>query len=381
MSDEISLPKKRKITITVPESYKKVSDEVWKELETFLYMGFLTVPTVINEKPFVFKTVNQHELKLIEFSSPSSSLNNQFRARFIAYSIFMANGSNFLFDRPRHIDKLFKLILKLSDTVQNKIIENLTILNERSTHLYPLVEIYAYENRSRIKWAYSKSSPIHSSLNTGIPGTEQLGMNSCQQMWAALSQIIERRDEVEREWQHAKFIGSCFAGKGMRAIDERDRGRLEKERVDREELKMKVLFGYLNRYNTEAKEPENLITLPDGRKAYVVKKFKAETAEELAQEMSAVVSGEKDHHDRVMESETLRMQKRADIISKERNKLIYSSPRAEGIPEGGSRVIGGKAEAEALLQRIRDNRESQRQLIAKLDMNSAEEQTSNDQSE
>lgn len=377
MSDEISPPKRRKVTISVPESYKKVSDEVWKELETFLYTGFLTVPTVINEKPFIFKTVNQHELKLIEFSSPSSSLNNQFRARFIAYSIFMANGSNFLFDRPRHINKLFNLILKLSDTVQNKIIENLTILNERSTHLYPLVEVYAYENRSRIKWAYSKSSPIHSSLNTGIPGTEQLGMNSCQQMWTALSQILERRDEIERDWQHAKFIGSCFAGKGIRAIDERDRGRLEKERIDREELKMKVLFGYLNRYTNE-KEPEATVTLPDGRKAFVVKKFKAETAEELAREMSAVVSGEKDHHDRVMEAETLKMQRRADILSKERNKLVYSSPKSNSLLEGGSRIIGGRAEAEALLQQIRENREHQRKLIAQFDAGSAEQSNSDE---
>ena len=315
----------------------------------------------------------------MEFSSPSNSLNNQFRARFIAYSIFMANGSNYLFDRPRHIDKLFKLILKLSDTVQNKIIENLTILNERSTHLYPLIEVYAYENRSRIKWAYSKTSPVHSSMNTGIPGTEQLGMNSCQQMWTALSQIIERRDEVEREWQHAKFIGSCFAGKGMRAIDERDRNRLEKERIDRDELKMKVLFRYLNRNNTDEKETEAQITLPDGRKAFVVKKFKAETAEELAKEMSVVASGEKDHHDRVMEAETLRMRKRANIISKERDRLIYSAPRPKGFPEGGSRILGGKVEAEALLQRIRDNREIQRKLAAKLDMNLTEQSGSDEE--
>jgi hypothetical protein len=294
----------------------------------------------------------------------------------------MANGSNVLFDRPRHIDKLFKLITRLSDVVQNKIIENLSILNERSTHLYPLVEIYAYENRSRIKWAYTKSSPIHSPLNTGMPGTDQIGMNNCQQMWTALSQIIERRDEIEREWQHAKFIGSCFAGKGIRSIDERDRGRLEKERVDREELKMKVLYRYLNRNNTvDGKEPEALITLPDGRKAFVAKKFQAETAEELAREMSAVVSGEKDHHDRVMESETLRMQKRAEIISKERNRLIYSSPSYEGMSQGGSRIVGGKIEAEALLQRMREAKETQRQAIARFDLGSVSQETSDSNEE
>lgn len=381
MSEQINnqSPKKRKVVITVPDSYKKVSDEIWYELELYLYVGFLTASTNINGKTFVFKTINQHELKLIEYSNIFNSLENRnsFRARFIAYSIFMANGSNALFDRPHHIDKLFRLVLNLPDTVQNKIIENLSILNERTINLYPLVEVYAYENRSKIKWNYTKSSPIHSPMNTGIPGTEQIGMNTCQQIWTALSQIIERREAIELEWSHAKFMGSCFAGKGIRAIDERDKGRLNKERTDREELKMKVLYKYLNR-TTGEKEPEELILLPGGKQAHVIKRFKAESAAELAKEMSAAASGEKDYHDMVIEAKQREMQQRSEIISRERNRIIYSAPRQPNAILGGSRIIGGKAEAEAYIRRMNETKEIQRQARAKFDSGELTEQETSD---
>lgn len=360
--------RKQKVTISIPDTYKKVSEEIWYELENYLFTGFLTIPTTINGKTFVFKTINQYELKLIEYSNLLNSLENRslFRARFIAYSIFMANGSNALFDRPNHIEKLFKLILKLPDVVQNKIIENLAVLNERATNLYPLVEVYAYENRSKIKWNHVKNSPIHSPLNTGIPGTEHLGMNTCQQIWTALSHIIERREEAEREWTYAKFIGSCFAGKGIRAIDERDKGRLNKERSDREELKMKVLYRYLNR-TTGEKEPEELVTLPGGKQAHVTKRFKAESAEELAKEMSAALSGEKDYHDMVIETKQREMQQRSEVIAKERNRIIYSAPKQPGGILGGSRIIGGRAEAAEFLRRMEETKEIQRQARAKFD--------------
>lgn len=356
--------RKRKVNIVVPETYKKVSDEVWQELETFLYTGFLTATSTISDQLFVFKTTNQHELRLVNHMrsmSPSKlDVKNFFRSQFIAYSIFMINGRNMLFERPHYINRVIKTISHMSSVVQDKIIENLAALNERSNRLYPLIEVYAYENRSRFKWMHTKISPVHSSLNTGVPGTDELGMNLCQQTWVALNQIMDRRERIEHDWGHAKFIGSCFAGKSIRSIDERDRARLEKERVDREELKMKVLWGYMNRASGNDTSPDNLIILPGGRKASVVKKFKAETAEELAEEMSAAASGEKDYHDLVIEQKQKEMRQLAISMNAERMKM-YSAPRLEpGIQSTtGSRILGGKAEADAYLKRMSDLREEQ----------------------
>lgn len=356
----------KKIQIAVPETYKKVSEEVWQELEEYLYTGFLTATSVIQGKPFTFKTVNHHELQMIRYLRPVREAvdgRDTFRYQFIAHSILTVDGRSMLYERPRHIDDLAMVISHLPGLLQNKIIENLAALNERSARLYPLVEVYTYENRSRFRWMHVKGCPVHSSVNTGIPGTDELGMNACQQTWTALNQLIDRRESMERDWSHAKFIGSCFAGKAIRSIDERDRSRLEKERVDREELKIKVLHQYLNR-TSEAEEPEELAALPDGRRVSVVRKFKAETAEDLATELSSALSGEKDYHDMVIEQQQRKMKEQAELMERQRMKMYALPSSVIGRQTSSSMILGSRADAEAYLKRVEEARNAVRTRIA-----------------
>lgn len=364
-------PEQRKVRIKVSENYRRTVDEgVWDELEKYIFTGFLTAPTVIAKRTFVFKTINPYELRNLEFMRPTrasdSDVRSQFRAAFIAYSVFMVDSVNTLFERPRHINRLIKTIGRLQPAMQEEIIRNLATLNERASRLHPLVEVYAYENRSRFKWMQIDNTQIHSPMATGIPGTDELGMNTSQQTWTAMNRLIDRRESMEREWSNAKFIGSCFAGKGIRSIDEKDKSRLERERIDREELKMKLLYRYLNR-TTEGEDPEDTIELPDGRKAVVVRgnaqdgKWRADSAEELAEQLEKALSGEKDHHDRVIEAQQVRLNQRARALEADQNK-IFQIPRGVGAPtETGSMVLGGKDAADAYLKRMQDLADIQRQ--------------------
>lgn len=355
MSAPTSEGRGRKIQITVPSVYRKVDDGVWSELEKYLFTGFLSTPAVVHGKTFVFKTLNAHEIQLIELMKPygvaSAEARAAFRNAFIAYSILMVDGQNVLFERPRHITRLVKVISKLSLKVQDKIIENLSALNEKASRLFPLVEPYSYESRSRYRWLQMKGQPIHSPMCTGIPGTDVLGMNYCQQVWTAMNNIQDLREIMEREWSNAKFIGSCFAGKSVRSIDEKDKMRHEKERVEREENKMKVLHAYLNRISG-APDPPEIVTLPDGRMAEVTKRFRADSVEELAEQLSASLSGEKDYHDAIVEAKERELRERAAAIE-EQKRLYFSRARTLNGVNAGSRVIGGKAEADAYLERMR----------------------------
>jgi hypothetical protein len=370
LNEQQKNPPKR-VEIKVPDIYKQVDDSVWQELEQFLFTGFLTSPAVVQGQSFVFKTMNPQELRMIEFMrSAGRGLpegNAAFRTSFIAHSVFMVDGNNCLYERPRNINRLTRALSKISAKVQEGIVENLTALNERAALLYPLVEAYAYENRSRFRWFQIKLQPVHSPLSTGIPGTDEVGMNVCQQTWVALNNIIDRNDEQERDWQHAKFIGSCFAGKGIRAIEEKDRGRREKERTDREDLKMKVLYAYLNRKigkDVENEEPVP-VQLPDGRFAHVVRRFKAESAEELAAQLSASLSGEMDHHDKVIEAKLKQIQKAAEDREVFRRSLVARQPVFSPVAGGGARVLGGKAEADAYVKRMKELEREQIQRAAR----------------
>jgi hypothetical protein len=372
LTDEQKNPPQR-VEIKVPEIYKQVDESVWQELEQFIFTGFLVSPAVVQNQSFVFKTMNPYELRNIQFMRPAGESVPQsqtvFRTAFIAYSIFMVDGNNALYERPRHINRLIRAIAKFPTKIQDEIIENLGALNERAALLLPLVEAYAYENRSRYRWLQVKGHPIHAPIATGIAGTDELGMNTCQQTWTALNHLIDRQEDFDRDWQNAKFIGSCFAGKGIRAIEEKDRGRREKERTDREDLKMRVLYVYLNRKvgkDVEQEEPVP-VQLPDGRFAHVVKRFKAETAQELADQLSASLSGEKDYHDLVVEAKLKQIRDNAEHKEALKRTLMAREPMFEPVTGGGVRVLGGKKEADAYVARMKELEREQIEKMARLE--------------
>ncbi len=364
-------PSDRRVQLSVPDAYKKVDEGVWEELESYLFTGFLTSTAVVAGQSFVFKTLNHHEVRNIGYMRPSKATmveaKASFTAGFIAHSVFMFNGNNVLHDRARSISRLIKAVSKLPAKVQDKVLENLSFLNARVSILFPLVEVYAYENRSRFRWYQLGSMSVHDSRATGLPGTDALGMTLCQQTWTSINALIDRRELAEREWANAKFVGSCFAGKGIRSLEERDRSRLENERVEREEKKLQVLHAYLNRTTAGAPAAQALV-LPDGRRADVQRKFQSESVEELLDELSASLSGEKDHHDLVIERKQAQLRERAKSIESERLKIMHmtsSIPVGSQIGSGGARVLGGKEEVDAYLRRMEEVRDRQMMALRK----------------
>jgi len=348
---------RRRIEIKVPEQYVNVNEEIWKDLEEYLFTGFLMSPAQLLNSDFVFKTLNHQEIRNIwhlrRFSGHPSQ-ERSFKAAFIAHSLFVAMGSNVLHGRPDHIDKLIDLVSKIPASYQDKILDNLNALNKRANRLYPLVEIYAHESRSRYRWLYLKKLPIHSTESTGIPGTVELGMNYCQQSWVAINDVLDKKEEIEVNWNHAKFIGSCFAGKGMVTIDEQDKARRNREQQEFEERKMKILREYMSLSDgKEIVSDEGTATLPDGRRAVVDGRFKAESVEELADQLSAALSGEKDHHDKVVENHFRRAKIEQEALLKQ-SRHLAAAPRMLDVGKpasGGARVLS-RQEADGYVKRM-----------------------------
>ena len=336
---------RQRIQIKVPEQYRNINEEVWKDLEEYIFTGFLSSSAVFLGHSFVFKTLNHHEIRNIwHLRQGSKDQDGSFRSAFIAHSMFVALGRNVLHQRPEHINKLMDLVTNIPVAYQEKIVQNLNSLNKRASRLYPLVEVYVHESRSRFRWLYSKKLPVHSTDVTGIPGTIELGMNYCQQTWVAMNEVMDKKEDVEVSWSHAKFIGSCSAGKGMIAIDEQDKARRNREQQELEELKAKVLREYVAQ--TDGKEistDEGTVPLPDGRRAVVDGRFKAETVEELADQLSSALSGEKDWHDKVVEDNFRRVRAEQEALARQSRQLA-AMPRqlaeAAGRPAtAGARVL------------------------------------------
>lgn len=357
----------RKIEIKLPDYLKPGDQEVWNELETYLYVGFLTSNATIYKKGFIFKTVNLSEIQQINWmrtsmgSADVSSLMS--KAIFVAFSILYMEGNNILINRDQEITRIVKTILKFNPAVLDKIVEDLNYLNRKALRLHPLVEVYCYESRSRFKWFQSKKSPIHHSINTGLPGTENIGVNQCQQTWTALNHVIDKKEEIEREWSNAKFIGGCMAGKGIRSVDEKDRARLDREKQEREDKKLEVLRDYLSN-STGSKPGPILRRLPNGQLTEIVGKYSAESREELADQLSAAMSGDKDIHDLIVEQHTEKLRKAAQEIESDKRRLLVSPGMSIGNSEG-SRILGEKKNADALIDRLRMLKESNRDQISR----------------
>jgi hypothetical protein len=354
--------KQRKVQINVPSHYQEIKPEIWQDLESYLFDGFLVSPSNIFGENFVFKTLNHLEVKQIlwkrSIKGAAPEVDLQFRSAFIANSIFLLNGENMLIDRHKNLSKLMKLVSKLSPKIQDKIVENISYINKKASRLHPLVEVYAYENRSRYKWLQISHMPIHADECTGIAGTSNIGMNHCQSAWVALNKMIDKREQSDIEWSYAKFIGSCWNSKGVRQADEQDRARKAREQQERDDLKFNLLMKYMKNQDLESNTQEGkIVTLPDGRQALVSKRFMAESVEELADQLSASLSGEKDYHDLVIEQKRKEYQDKLQAIEIAKQRMWEESMRRPlPVAGSGTRILGGKKEADAYMKKMNEER-------------------------
>jgi hypothetical protein len=346
----------RRVQIRIPKQYRDIDTAVWKDLEEYLFTGFLSSHANLLGQSFVFKTLNHLEIRNIEYVRPPKSDSSQaFKAAFIAYSLLVAMGRNVLAGRSGHLHQLCDMVAKVPSVYQDKILTNLNALNSKAHKLYPLVEVYVHESKSRYKWLFLKKLAVHSSEATGIQGTSELGMNYCQQAWVAMNEAIDRKEEIESDWNHAKFVGSCFAGKGMISIEEQDKARKSREKQEMEENKMRVLREYVDSsFGKQIDSNQGTVSLPDGRRAVVTGRFKAETAEELADQLSSALSGEKDWHDRAIESYFRRVQSEREAVAKESRQLAAMPPRLAqaGRSAAGVAKVLDREDADEYLKRM-----------------------------
>lgn len=343
-----------RVKVHAPPKNDNIDFSVYSDLENYIHVGFLTTSAIIQNTHFVFKTLNAAEIDLINLSRPSRptdiSQAEYFRANLIAHSILFVNGLNSILSRNESMPKLVKTIRKMSSEIQDHIVGNLGILNRRANRTSILLEAYVHEDRSRYKWLQVSSMKLNDSSITGIPGSENIPLNNAQLAWVAYNKIFDKRDAFEANWQNAKFIGGCFVGKGMRTIEDRDRHRKSTEKNQINEKKLELIKKYSEEINSEH-IPKEEVMLPDGRKAEVVSRHKAESAAELADQLTKALNNEKDAHDLAIERHIEMMRKRAQESEQEKSAIIEHIDPLDG-PFGYKSVT--ESEALSRMQKMRE---------------------------
>jgi hypothetical protein len=287
------------IKVTAPRE-PEVNPAVWKDVEPVLYRGFLTTSAEINRVHFVFKSLNHHEYDLLRFSInlKNASKVDEFWSTLLAYCVFMVDGANILADRRQWLPKVAETFSDLPKQAKATILRHVSEVNRRASAAVTLTEAYAMEGVSRYRWMQLKGIDLTSVSVTGIEGTQYLGLNWAQQLWRALNLAEDRNEHYERDWENAKFLGSCFAGKGLQKIYAQDTDRRRKEKEERIARKDRILREIV----LGEKVPDKTSVLPG---AVVTA---PQTVEELADQLQKDLRGEKDWHDSVIEEHEKRIQ-------------------------------------------------------------------------
>lgn len=332
---EVSL----KDQLRVPE----VNPEVYRDVTPMLFRGFLTVPATINDVHFVFKSLNQHEFELIRLSGWEGS--PAFWDYFLAYAVLLVDGKNVIRDRDAWLDRLALTFHEMPRGARQKVIRYLSELNRRASDATILAEAYVMESASRFRWGQVQGLDLTQPAVTGIAGTELLGLNWAQLVWRALNYYEDMTLQTEREWEHAKFVGSCFAGKGVQKIYNQDNERRRKEHDERIARRERILRHVF--------EGTPLSQEQDARGRVMVH---AKTVEELADQLEKSLRGEQDFHDRVISEWEAKQRQQLEDRRQHLHELVE---RNEAIFEGRS-ILGGttiegltREEVEARAQRRR----------------------------
>lgn len=344
---------KRDLKITVPRD-PEVNPEVWKDVEHVLYRGFLTVQAEIHGISFVFKSLNHHEFELLKFSGSFDS--PDFWSMFLAYGVFMVDGVNVLPARDKELPGIAKTFRDLPADARSKIIRYLSEANRRAAVAVPMTEAYAMELSSRYRWLQLRGLDLTGCAVSGIDGTQRLGLNWAQQLWRALNHVEDRNEAQEREWENAKFIGSCFAGKGISKVYNQDQDRRRKEHEERISRKDRILREILLGEKQEA----NSLKIPG---AIVIA---PRTVEELTDQLEKDLKGEKDWHDLVIEQHEALIRSRYS----DRRDQVEAMAREGDAQFGNQRVVGspsieGLSQAEAD-QWVARRKQMQAQAVARM---------------
>lgn len=318
-----------------PPVEPEVNPAVYRDVESLLFRGFLILPAEINGVPFLFKSINHHEFEYLQWISgmgknPSGRSTERYYNAFIASGVFMIDGQNILPERDRWVSEIEGMFRELPSDAKAKIIRYLSEVNQKASGAVALTEAYQVELNSRFRWAQHRGLDLIDPACTGIEGTGNLGLNYAQLVWRALNYYDDLRESAEREWDNAKFIGSCFAGKEIRKIYSQDKDRRQKEREERIKRRDQLIRQVVLRESPEETE----------RKGRYVMKV-ARSVEELADQLEKDLRGEKDWHDQVVAKEEERIRRQIQDRQQKLQGMMQEKQLETTLPYmGGTNLIG-----------------------------------------
>lgn len=314
-------------------------------MSDLIYKGFLTMRMKIAGEDFVFKTVNEKEHNLIKLYSGFSDKGYavRFNLNYLAFSLLMAEGKNFLINRNDKIKKCYDFFGQFPYQLHNRIMEELIQLRDIAFDCVSYVEGFSYTEQSRRRWNISNK------LNTfsDFPGSKNLGMNAYQESWILINRMLDDEETYNKDFSLALLVASASNPKGVRSVRGRHDATIQRTEERRKKLARKGSH-------------EKRAWTPEGWAAPV------DTAEELVAELMRQMDGKKDKHDLFIDDYMKKLRERAEEQTRQAEERIQKL-RERREKEGDIPAITGTQRILTAEESEKLNRKSNNLMIVKSD--------------
>ena len=271
----------------LPKTTIEQRSTFYHDVEALLSPGFLTHAVTVAGVRFQLRSLSTGDLFMLRARTEGAS-SREWRVWMVASSIWMVDGQSVL-GQDSAVPFLAKYLRGMPPNTLNILFSVLLGLFSRVQKAVNTVVAFSYEAESRYKWAtYGKA---HTTLGSGVAGSERLGLNTVQQIWVAFNQHEDQRILDDQQWDGFKLVASSNAPKALQKLDEADQRRRKEEKERREAFADTTYYTRLGLLDPEK---------ADGTTLGSSHRMQSKSVEDLEDEMRRWVTGDADIHDQVV---------------------------------------------------------------------------------
>jgi hypothetical protein len=312
----------------VKEELRPRAARLYKLLEQLLFRGFLSSEWACarGRVRVRLKTLNLAEFELAKEMAPAFlssweraahvkataalAKDAQERAQ-LAFSLYRVDGVNFLGGGVQSREDAVLQFRPLFDVLGphevRAALRSVLVLAKLSSVVSRALVPYTYGPDSRRRWgSLPPGTPLCLDSLTGVTGTSGLGLNSAQDAWSWINRLTDQFEEQQRAYDLTKFQAGVHAGKEVRKLDANDR-RAHRERLRREQLIW--AFADMDAWDPDAAPSETIMI--------------EESGGDLLKQMERAITGERDHHDAVVQAHEGRLRDQLMKKVQQRDEFMY----------------------------------------------------------
>lgn len=276
-------------------------ETAYANLEEIITCGFLSRGIRYKDSVLILKTITDKEYHLLPFYAADEGITAVLYR--LVFSTFMINGYNFLVNRNEIIPNLIDFYEGFSVVGFHSLVQQCNKVYEEYLESLEFLEGFCYTDKSRALWKIlSKNKAINVNNYYGIPGTENLGLNTAQESWIIINDQLDAEESYNVQFRLSLMIASSFSGKGAQKIE----NSYEAHRKELEEVRMDLAkYGYDKKRILKEKEKiKGWSALP-------------KTREDMVRELNREMSGDRDKHDNFIENWIKRQEEQALAVKQE----------------------------------------------------------------